>query len=265
MSQPVRVPLDSTYLFDRDPSGKYLGPPGEAGPRAGAAEVALQPYDNVLIFRQPDWEMQRLVSIAGQVKYPGRYALLRRDERLTDLVTRAGGLTAVAYPDGIRFFRADDAPRPATVSGLSGARTRLGVDFPRVLKDPADRDNLILAAGDSIEIPEFSPVVKVAGSVNAPTGVTFVAGKDLDFYVGAAGGFTSKADKGRAYVEQPSGKIQSVNRRWWVIPDSKPEPQPGSVVVVPEKPVTERKDWVGISAIASILASMVTMLVVAIK
>jgi len=265
MSVPFRVALDSTFLFDRDPAGKYLGPPGESGPRAGSAETVLQPYDNVLIFRQPDWEFQRLVTLSGQVRYPGRYALLRRDERLTDLVTRAGGLTPVAYPAGIRFFRADDAPKPATASGLSGPRTRLGLDLPRVLENPQDRDNLILAAGDSIEIPEFSPVVKVTGAVNAPTGVSYVPGKNLDFYIGAAGGFAPKGDKGRAYVEQPSGKIQSVNRRFFIIPDSKPDPQPGAIVMVPEKPVMEKTNWVGISAIASILASMVTMLVVTIK
>ena len=93
VAETMRVPLDSTFLFERDRDSAYLGPPGLAAPAAGAPTVLLKPYDNVLILRQPDWELQRTVVIAGQVKYPGRYSLRSKTDRLSDLIERVGGLT----------------------------------------------------------------------------------------------------------------------------------------------------------------------------
>jgi len=246
-----RVPLDSTYIFDRDPSGRYLGPPGRPAPASGATEVPLEPYDNILILRQPDWEFQRSVSIRGQVRYPGRYALLTRQDRLVELIARSGGLTKEAYADGIRFYRSVDRGG------------RIGIDLQQALKDPKFRDNLVLQGGDSIYIPEYSPVVYVAGAVNAPISVSYVPGKNVDFYLQAAGGPSKLADKNRTYVTQPTGKVESVKHRWWFIPDSKPQPKPGGLVFVPDKDPSDKKDWLGLAAsIAQIIASMTAAVII---
>src|SRR2546427_2621347 len=132
LATTVRVPLDSSYLIERD-SSRYIGPPGVPFPAGGtAAEVALQPYDNVLIFRQPDFELQRTVTITGEVMYPGTYALKAKDDRLADLVQRAGGLTPRAYSEGIRFIRSVDN------------RGRIDIDLPKAVSDHGSRDNVIL-------------------------------------------------------------------------------------------------------------------------
>lgn len=238
----IRVPLDSTFIFDRDPSGRYLGPPGLPAPASGAQEFLLDPYDNVLILAQPQWELQRLVAITGQVNFPGHYALTTRTERLTDLIARAGGLTSEAYATGVEFFRTRDSAG------------RIGVDLPRALQDQAYHDNLIMVGGDSVHIPEYNPVVQVRGAVNSPVAVTWVKGKSIDFYVDAAGGYTEKADKGRAYVTQPSGKLQSV-RKIFLLPDNKPEPLAGGVVVVPEKSPRAPMNTI---AILGVLATLLT-------
>lgn len=250
----VRVQLDSTYLFDRGPDGRYLGPPGVASPASGAAEILLRPYDNVLILRQPEWELQRSVDLTGQVRFPGRYALKTRTERLLDLINRAGGLTREAYPAGIRFFRTADRGG------------RIGVDLPRVITDPKYRDNLILSGGDSIFIPEYIPVVYVRGAVAAPTSVTYVPGKSLEYYIGAAGGYSRDADGKRAYVTQPNGKVESVHKHWGILPDSKPDPLAGGTVFVPAKDPLDKKDWLGIvGAVAQILASLATVVIVVLR
>jgi polysaccharide export outer membrane protein len=98
LANTLRVSLDSTYLFDRDSLGRYVGPPGLPFSARGAPETVLQPYDNVLIFQQPDFELQRTVTINGEVKFPGTYALRSKDERLATLVERAGGLTPARIP-----------------------------------------------------------------------------------------------------------------------------------------------------------------------
>lgn len=254
VARTMRVPLDSSYVFDRDPSGRYLGPPGRGAPAGGASEVALEPYDNVLIFRQPEWELQRTVVIEGQVRFPGRYALVTRTDRLVDLIQRAGGLTKEAYPSGVRFFRSSDRGG------------RIGIDLPKALEDHSFRDNLILSGGDSIVIPEYIPVVYVRGAVNAPMSVTFVKGKGLDYYVNSAGGYHRDADRNRAYATQPSGKVESVDKNWWFLPDSKPEPLAGAEVFVPEKDPADKKDWLGFAgALAQIVASLTAVVVVVLR
>ena len=247
----LRVPLDSTYIFDRAPNGDYLGPPGLPAPASGAKEFVLNSYDNVLVFAQPQWELQRLVAITGQVNFPGHYALNSRNERLTDLIARAGGLTSEAYPTGVELYRAQRD------------QGRIGVDLPRALQDSAFHDNLILIGGDSVHIPEYNPVVQVRGAVNAPVAVTWVKGKDVDFYVQAAGGYTEKADEGRAYVTQPSGKLESVKRRF-LLPDSKPQPLAGGVIQVPERlPKTGPGTLAVVGSIATILTAFATVLIAA--
>jgi hypothetical protein len=130
--QHIRVALDSTYLFDRETGRAYARVPGVQTAASGAPDVLLEPYDNVLILRQPDFELQRTVFLGGEVRYPGRYALRRKTERLNEVIARAGGLTSEGYADGVVFFRTRDNTG------------RVGIDLPRVLRDSRTRDNFIL-------------------------------------------------------------------------------------------------------------------------
>src|SRR5438094_7821466 len=127
--------MDATYRCDRDSAGQYVGPPGLPAPAAGAPEVLLQPFDNVLMLRQPEFELQRTVTIVGEVRYPGTYALKTKGDRLAPLIQRAGGLTPQAYADGIRFYR--------QVNGAG----RINIDLTNALRDAASRDNVILQPG----------------------------------------------------------------------------------------------------------------------
>lgn len=251
LAETVRVPLDSTYLLGRDSAGRYLGPPGTAFPAKGTPEVPLRPYDNVLILRQPEFELQRTVTLMGQVRFPGTYALTARDERLADLIDRAGGLTPVAYADGVRFIR---------MAGLVG---RLNVDVPRALHERNSRFNIILQTGDSITIPEFQPSVKMTGAVNTPGSVLWVRGADLGYYLSAAGGLTYRADKGRVSVRAANGEV-STRHRTLLIFGSDPTPGPGSEVFVPMKDSTAHStDPIAIlGVIAQIIAATVTLVVV---
>lgn len=246
-----RVPLDSSYLFERGNGTRaYLGPPGLPAPSTGAPDVVLQPYDNVLIMHQPDWELERTVTLAGEVKFPGTYALKSKTERLSDVIQRAGGLTDDAYAGGVVFYRRQN--------GVG----RIGIDLPGVLLKKGSRDDLVLAEGDSITVPRYAGVVNVRGAVNSPVAVSYVPGRDLDYYISAAGGPSRMADRSRAYVTQPNGKVESV-RTLLGVREHLPKPGPGSVVFVPEKDPADRKDYVAIAgAMAQILASLVAIVVV---
>lgn len=294
LARSVEVQLDSTYLFNRFTGWSFQGAPGYPAQASGAPEVALMPYDNVLIFRQPGWDIQRLVYLTGQVRRPGRYALQSKTERLSDLIARAGGLTDEAYAGGIEFYRVSEqaytqarqdsgtqsagrrgvgagavtgttgdstVPAPIPVDRLP--RERVGVDLPRVLKDARFSDNLILQGGDSVHIPEFNPVVLVEGYVNAPGPVAYRAGKNLDWYVQAAGGYAQKGDHNRAYVTMADGQKRGVKRRA-IFSDDVPVPVPGSRIYVPadlsERQPSTLPQTLGI--IAQLATALVTIIVV---
>lgn len=249
-AQSFRTPLDSSYLFSRGPDGHYAGPPGLPAPSGSAPEVELKPYDNVLIMQQPDWEMQRTVTITGEVRFPGRYAIVNKNERLTDVIKRAGGLTSEAYAAGIVFYRSRDR------------LGRVGIDLPAALRKASHRDNLLLADGDSIDIPVYSAVVYVAGAVNSPVAVSYVPGRDMEYYIHAAGGPGRDADMRRAYVTQPNGKVESapgwILSRWRT-----PQPRPGSRIFVPDRDPNERREFLATaSSVAQIAASLLTVIVV---
>jgi protein involved in polysaccharide export with SLBB domain len=233
----------------------------------------------VLIMRQAGWDVQRLVYLTGQVKHPGRYALRTKRERLKDLVKRAGGLTEQAYAGGVQFYRSyraglqpsddqaprlDKQPQPVGDTLPRGYTERVGIDLPKVLEDGDSRDNIILAGGDSIHIPEYNPIIMVQGAVNSPGAVPYTPGKSLDWYVDAAGGYTQLSDNKHAYVTQANGKRQGVKRRA-ILADHVPKPQPGAVVFVPIKRVQEQpSNTVAIvTTVASVVTGVITLIIVA--
>src|SRR6266516_3837943 len=249
LATTVRVPLDSTYLYDRDSLGRYVGPPGPPFAASGAPEVTLEPYDNVLILRQPEFDFQRTVIVVGEVRYAGTYSLRTKTDRLADLISRAGGLTRQAYPEGIRFVRRLD--------NLG----RINVDLQRALRDTGATANIILQPGDSIEIPEFQPAVKVSGAVNSPGSVLWRRGAGLAYYLEGAGGFNYQADRGKVGVRYANGEVRT--RRHWLFVRSDPQPGPGSEVVVPVRDTTARTNVVQLfTSIAQIIASTVTAMYV---
>ena len=249
LATTLRVPLDSTYLFERTPDGRFVGPPGVAVPASGAAEVPLSPYDNVLIMQEPQFDLQRAVVVSGQVRYPGTYSLRSKEERLADVIERAGGLTPQAYPEGIRFVR--------SAEGVG----RVNVELTRALRDKGSSHNVIMQPEDSIFIPEYQPTVKVMGAVNAPGSLLWRRGADLDYYISAAGGLAASADGGRVSVRYANGDART--RRKWLFVSSKPTPGPGSEVFVPTKPTGEGTNPVALlGGIAQILSSVVAIVVV---
>lgn len=235
LAEVFNVPLDSTYVFD--PTA-YVRRPTSA---ARTDDFILEPSDNVFIRRQPGIAEPQNVVITGEVEFPGHYTLSSKNIRLTDLLIQAGGLTSHAYANGIRFFRAD------------GGIGRISVDLPNVLNDPEHRDNLFLSLGDSIHIPRYVPTVRVEGAVLSPTSVTYVPNRGTQYYVDAAGGYARLADKGKTFIQQPNGLIQPRGNR----------PNPGAVVVVPEKDPNETGVNVPLllSGIAQALTALTTVII----
>lgn len=247
----LKVPLDSTYLLERD-SSTYPRLPGLPGRARGAPEVSLEPFDHVTILKQPEFELQRTVTIAGEVRFPGTYALTRKDERVSDLVERAGGLLPTAYAGGARFLRAQ------------GQAGRVNLDLQRILRSPEGPWDIALQPGDLLEVPEFMPTVRVEGAVNAPGSVLYREGAGLDYYVENAGGYARSADQGRVSVRYANGSAATVGG--FLFFRSAPRPGPGSAVVVPAKPEREPLNITALLGnVAQIVAGTVAIVVIAVR
>ena len=160
-------------------------------------------------------------------------------------MTRAGGLTARAYPEGIRFVRA--------VSNVG----RINVDLSRALRDTTASVNIILQPGDSIGIPEYQPAVKVNGAVTSPGSVLWQKGKGLGYYIEGAGGYGNRADKGRVSVTYANGEVRTRKKALFFRSD--PQPGPGAEVFVPVRDTLARVNYVQLfTSLAQIIASAVT-------
>ncbi len=249
MADVMRVPLDSSYVFTAESPG-YPLVPADAGVSGPAATFTLEPFDHVLVLRQPEFELQRVVHLGGEVNLPGSYALRTREERISDVVARAGGLSTTAFAEGARLVRAQ------------GGFGVVDIELDEALRRPGSSNDLVLLPGDSIFVPEYNPVVRVVGAVTSPTSVRYRSGADLDFYINAAGGLAHDADEGRVSVRYANGSIRSVRKFLFV--SSKPEPEPGSTVQVPfEDPdggIDATQLFTNIAQIAAALATVVIVL-----
>lgn len=206
-------------------------------------EFELKPHDQVAIRKLPWWELQRTVTVRGEVGYPGDYTISRPDERLSDLIKRAGGLKPTAYAPGARIIRKKDKIG------------NVALDLHKAIDRPGSEHDAILEDGDDIRIPPKLYTVKVVGAVGYPTSIVWENGKSLGDYVNRAGGYSEGADKWKTQVVYPNGISKPIQRFW-----SDPSVKPGSTIVVPDsEPDGDATRLETMKEIASIFASVATV------
>ncbi len=205
----------------------------------------LQDLDRVYIRTRPQWEIDRRVTVGGEVLFPGGYTLRRDDETLAEIVERAGGLTPYAFPEGARFTRSfEDAGR-------------INIDLPRVLQDRNSSLNLVMQPGDTLYVPPVVDFVSVQGAVGNPTSVLYVKGKRPTYYIHQAGDYSELADRRRMRVIYPNGSAW--HRNWFIMPN--PPLQPGSSIFVPERTEAKGSVWQVLRDTTAILTSFTTVLI----
>lgn len=236
----------------------------------GEAGFILQPYDQVYVRRSPGYVAQTSVSISGEVIFPGSYVLTHKEERLSDLVNKAGGLNQWAYTRGARLLRQMNAEERArlqsTIDILESARDSInvahidmsgtysvGIDLQKALANPGSDADIVLREGDSLIIPEYNSTVKITGNVMYPNTVTYNSNMTVSDYVAQAGGYGFRSKKSKAYVVYMNGTVAKAKKL------SKNVVEPGCEIVIPQK--REKKanlaNILGISTTAASLATMV--------
>lgn len=236
-----------------------------------ASNFVLLPYDIIAIRPVPNFEFQKMMFVEGEVPYPGEYALVGKNEKLSSVIKRAGGLGPEAFAAGATLFRQQDS------TGF------VVINLREALKKPNSYHNLILKEGDKIFIPKVKDIVSVTGATKAaelyPKKVfgnggklnfPWEPGKRAKHYIKKyAAGFGEEADRNTVTVEQPNGEIRRTKRilgiRFY------PKVPKGSIVSVatkqpdPAGPAGEQKappDWNQIlSDTLAKVTSIVTLLV----
>lgn len=203
------------------------------------------------------------VKVEGEVLYPGEYVLTTKDERLTSLIERAGGLTRFAYADGARLNRTED--------GIGDVL----LDLDKALKNKSSKYNYVLRKGDVIKIPAIKDLVSLKGEFNYPADkkpenlyVPYNEGKDAKFYIDKYGaGFSDSAQRRKTYVIRPNGKILGTHRSFFG--KNYPKVEKGSTIVIPKKPTKTKKEakkgtatfYKALNATIATTTSLVTLLV----
>ena len=212
----------------------------------------LRPYDEIYFRRAPGFRESGSVSVKGEVKFEGSYALQTNTYRISDLLKKTGGFTPQAYIKGASLTRFTEEMGRETV----------GIDMNELLKRPGSNSDLILQPGDQITIPKESQTVKIAGNVQNQISATYIKGKNLKYYIGQAGGYKERTRKSKVYVVYANGTSASTHQTFFFI-NLTPKVEPGSKIVAPEKP--EKKEgeatkWISMaSALSSLSIAIVTL------
>ena len=77
-------------------------------------DFKIQPYDQIIIRKNPNSYSQKFITIEGEVAYPGNYALSSKNERISDVINRAGGFKNMAFLQGATLFRLTESFQPSS-------------------------------------------------------------------------------------------------------------------------------------------------------
>lgn len=236
----------------------------------------LEPFDAVYIRKSPAYRRQQNVTVAGEVLFSGSYSLLQKNERLSDLISKAGGVTPDAYVKGARLIRRlseEEKRRQSDVlrmaqnkegkDSISVAKLNMsdnyvvGIDLEKALSKPHSDYDLVLREGDVLYIPEYVNTVKISGAVMYPNTVVYQRDKKLKHYINQSGGFGHLAKKKRVYVVYMNGTVARLKAR------SAKAIEPGCEIIVPSRSEKKRMaltEILGISSTTATIAAMVATL-----
>ena len=231
----------------------------------GTPGFVLQPYDEVYVRRSPGYVEQQNVEVKGEVAFEGRYALVTKGMRLSDLVKQCGGLTPQSYAPGAHLERKlspeeqlkqQSMIKLATLGDTTDVRRLelsdvrvVAINLEKAIANPGSNQwDLVLQEGDVLVVPQYSNTVTINGEVLYPNTVGYDKNKKLSDYINSAGGFTQKARTGKVFAVGMNGSVTKVR--------SKKDITPGCNIVVPAK---MRRRGVSLAEMMSVFTMLATL------
>ena len=239
----------------------------------GEQGFILEPYDQVFVRRSPGYTPKINVTINGEVEFEGNYALNERNERLSDVIKQAGGLTEFAYLEGARLERQltyDEYLQAKELMAMVVSNNKVdgndsivvpevtrtypvGINLVDIMKNPHSAIDPVLHDGDVIIIPQLMTTVSISGSVRKPNSIVYDPKKDLKDYISEAGGYAERARKSGTFILYPNGHIKELGRS-----ASAKDIIGGSKIIVPQK---AKSQW-NLGTTLSTISTSVSMLAV---
>ena len=236
-----------------------------------ANDFTLQPFDEIYVRRSPKYNEQQNVTVEGEVQFRGNYTLSSSNQRLSEIIKQAGGLTKRAYPEGAKLVRqmTQEEREQMEVMLRTAQRntgndsidvkklqtmttTTVAIELDKALKNPGGEDDIVLREGDRIVVPRFTSTVTINGEVLYPNTVQYKAGEKADYYIDLAGGVSSTGKRSQTIIIYMNGNVAKADR--------KHRPAPGCQILVPTK---AKKRGLGLTewlAIGTSTASIATMI-----
>lgn len=234
----------------------------------GEFDMPLQGRDRLNVLSIPEWQSTYEVTLRGEVRFPGTYAI-KRGETLTQLIERAGGFTEHAFIEGTVFTRQEIRERERErkrilaqelqkeiagnmMTGTGDSRVsysemrtllsdllsaqpvgRLIMDLPKVLSSNGAND-VQLKDGDALHVPSMTDSVSIMGEVQMATSYRFDPELSVRDYIGRSGGTKQKADEERIYIVKANGAIEPYRGgSSWFSFSGNSQLGPGDTIIVP--------------------------------
>ena len=241
----------------------------------------LEPFDEVYVRFSPGYQEQQVVKVNGEITFAGDYVLAEKNSRLSDIITKAGGITPDAYVKGAslkRLLTEDEMRRLETLLQLSANKQSrdsvalslenikdysVGIDLEKALANPGSAHDVVLRDGDELYIPQFQSTVKINGAVTYPNSVTYTNGMSVGDCLSQAGGYNDIARK-YPIVIYMNGKV-ATTKKSFIFFKRYPKVEPGCEIVVPTKTQRDRKtslaEVLSIASSTTSMAAMVTSII----
>ena len=236
----------------------------------GQQGFTLEPYDVVQVRRSPGYMDPRNVRVEGEVVFEGEFTLAKKNQRLSDLIQAAGGVTKEAYVRGARLERTMNADEKArlqkvlemarqqadskdslNLNQLATADTyTVGINLDAALANPGSDYDVVVRDGDRLIVPEYNGTVKISGNVLFSNTVAYQAGKNWKYYINQAGGFGNRSRKSHTYIVYQNGTISQVG---------KGKIEPGCEIIVPQKGKKDMSNLMQWVSVGTSMASLATM------
>ena len=245
----------------------------------------LEPFDEVYVRFSPGYQEQQVVKVNGEITFAGDYVLAEKNSRLSDIITKAGGITPDAYVKGASLKRQlteDEMRRLETLLQLSANKQSrdsvalslenikdysVGIDLEKALANPGSAHDVVLRDGDELYIPQFQSTVKINGAVTYPNSVTYTNGMSVGDCLSQAGGYNDIARK-YPIVIYMNGKV-ATTKKSFIFFKRYPKVEPGCEIVVPTKTQRDRKtslaEVLSIASSTTSMAAMVTSIINTLK
>ena len=237
----------------------------------GTPGFTLMPFDEVYVRKSPGYSAQQNIKVEGQAMFPGTYTLSMKNERLSDILKKAGGVTDLAYTPGARLERRitpDERLRMQTITNMLNSQSGndsldikkldlgntyyVGIELDKAIAEPGGDADIVLREGDRLIIPEYNGTVKISGDVMYPNTVAYEKGKRASYYIDQAGGWGDRAKKSNTYIIYMNGTVAKVGHNAKIMP--------GCEIVVPSKPKKDARTLAQILTIGTSVASLATMI-----